>query len=113
MYPGFINKCARIDPDSITKIPVELGKKFTAVCILEENSTFSAEDISWHFANFTVPRESYTRINQSAVAVTVTVSSYMRDPLMCKATKLALSYEDPCTYGIYLDKGCKYFFLFL
>lgn len=112
MYPGFSSKCARIEPDSVAKIPVELGKNFTAVCILDEDSTFSAEDISWFFSNFTIPRESYTRINKSAVSVTVTISSYMGDPLICKATKLTWSYEEPCSYGIFLDKGCKYFFLF-
>lgn len=108
---GFLS-CAKIYPDSIKSISVELGKKFTAVCTLDKDSVYSADDITWFFANVSLPRESYTKVNQSAVALTVNISSDMSNPLKCKATKQTFSYEEPCTYGIYLEKGCKYFFPF-
>lgn len=104
--------CAKISPDSIANIPVELGKKFTATCVLDKDSVYSADDITWAFASVPLPRETYTKINQSAVAVTVTIRSDMNDPLTCAAAKQTGSYEKRCIYGIFLDKGCKYFFLF-
>lgn len=110
--PGSYNVCAKIYPDSTRNIPVELGKDFTAICKLSEDSRYSADDITWFFGNVTLPRESYKKLNKSVVAVTVNVSRDMNNPLKCKATKQEWSFEEPCIYGIFLDKGCKYFFLF-
>lgn len=91
---------------------MELGKEFTAVCKLHEDSVYDADDITWFSRNVTLPRESYKKLNKSALAVTLNISNDLNNPLKCKATKQTFSYEEPCTYGIYLDKGCKYFFLF-
>lgn len=111
LSPGFFNNCAKIIPDSSEIIPVELGKEFTAVCTLSENSIYSADDITWSIGNVTLPRQSYRNINKSST-VSLTISSDMNNPLLCKANKQDLSYEEQCMYGIYLDKGCKYLFLF-
>ncbi|KAK1800531.1 hypothetical protein P4O66_005750 [Electrophorus voltai] len=107
-YPlssGYIDNCAKIQPDSAQTIPVELDKEFTATCILHPNSKYSADNIEWLFGNITVPHELYKKVNNSAVAVTVKVSSDMKNPLICKAHKKSPSYEEPCNYGIFLDKG--------
>lgn len=102
---GSYNVCAKIYPDSTRNIPVELGKDFTAICKLSEDSRYSADDITWFFGNVTLPRESYKKLNKSVVAVTVNVSRDMNNPLKCKATKQEWSFEEPCIYGIFLDKG--------
>uniref|UniRef100_A0A3B1JQZ1 Interleukin 6 cytokine family signal transduce n=1 Tax=Astyanax mexicanus TaxID=7994 RepID=A0A3B1JQZ1_ASTMX len=95
----------KIYPDSTEKIPVELGKEFTATCVLNKGSKYSADDIEWLFGDVPVPREFYKKINQSAVAVTVNISADIKSPLKCKASKQSLSYEQPCMYGIYLLMG--------
>ncbi|KAG9263518.1 interleukin-6 receptor subunit beta [Astyanax mexicanus] len=102
---GCIQCCAKIYPDSTEKIPVELGKEFTATCVLNKGSKYSADDIEWLFGDVPVPREFYKKINQSAVAVTVNISADIKSPLKCKASKQSLSYEQPCMYGIYLLMG--------
>ncbi|XP_072514618.1 interleukin-6 receptor subunit beta [Salminus brasiliensis] len=102
---GSIQSCAKIQPDSPTHIPVELGKEFTATCLLQEDSRYTADDIEWFFANVSVPREFYKKINKSAVAVTLNISTGMKSPLKCSASKQSPSYEPPCTYGIYLSMG--------
>ncbi|MCI4388367.1 hypothetical protein PGIGA_G00084920 [Pangasianodon gigas] len=102
---GFYNSCAKIYPDSRERVAVELGKEFTAVCNLREDSIYNADDIKWFLGNVALPQESYTKLNKSAIAVTVNISSDMNDPLICKAAKQIFSYEDPCLYGIFLDIG--------
>lgn len=89
---------------------MELEKEFKAVCTLREDSAYTADDITWFSGNVTLPKESYTKLNKSALEVTLKISNDISNPLMCKATKQAFSYEEPCTYGIYLDKGCKFLF---
>ncbi|XP_026996793.2 interleukin-6 receptor subunit beta-like [Tachysurus fulvidraco] len=102
---GVFNNCAKIIPDSSKHIPVELGKEFTAVCILREDSIYSADDITWSLGNVTLPRQSYRNINKSST-VSLTISSDMTNPLKCQAKKnQGLSYEDICIYGIFLEKG--------
>ncbi|XP_022536979.2 interleukin-6 receptor subunit beta [Astyanax mexicanus] len=102
---GCIQCCDKIYPDSTEKIPVELGKEFTATCVLNKGSKYTADDIEWLFGDVSVPREFYKKINQSAVAVTVNISADIKSPLKCKASKQSLSYEQPCMYGIYLLMG--------
>lgn len=102
---GFIQCCAKIYPDSSKTIAVELGKEFTATCVLNKDSKYTADDIEWLFKDVSVPREFYKKINQSAVAVTVNISADMKNPLKCQASKKSLSYEQTCRYGIYLSKG--------
>ncbi|TSS11555.1 Ankyrin repeat domain-containing protein 55 [Bagarius yarrelli] len=101
---GFFNSCAKITPDSSTLIPVELGANFTAVCTLRDDSVYNANDVTWFIGNVTLPRQSYTNRNKTS-SVTLIVRSDMNNPLKCTASKQDLSYEDPCMYGIYLNKG--------
>ncbi|XP_058268553.1 interleukin-6 receptor subunit beta [Hemibagrus wyckioides] len=101
---GFFNSCAKIIPDSARYIPVELGKEFTAVCTLSEASVYSADDIKWFMGNIALPRQSYTNLNKSS-NLTLILTSDMKNPLKCNASKQEPSYEVPCEYGIFLDKG--------
>ncbi|XP_036451541.1 interleukin-6 receptor subunit beta isoform X2 [Colossoma macropomum] len=101
---GLFPQCAKILPDSASRMPVEVGKEFTAICKFNQ-SLYSPEDIEWIMGNVTLPRESYKTINKSTVSVTVKISSSMKNPLKCSAFKRTPSFKGPCTYGIYLDKG--------
>ncbi|KAI4878836.1 hypothetical protein NFI96_033549 [Prochilodus magdalenae] len=97
--------CAKIHPDSANKIPVEMGKEFTATCILTQDDLYTSKDIVWSIGNVTLSRELYKIINKSAVSVTVKVSGDMKNPLKCTASTGTQSYSPSCMYGIYLDKG--------
>ncbi|XP_064164620.1 interleukin-6 receptor subunit beta-like [Anguilla rostrata] len=76
--------CGKTYPES----PVlELGQSFTATCVLSEDGMretgATAKDIFWVFRNTRVPEELYTRINDSAVSVTVNVTRELENPLKC------------------------------
>lgn len=107
---GAYQHCSKILPDSTGKIPVELGKEFTATCSLTPDGQYTADDIEWYFLNVTVPRTSYKKINDLAVSLTVNISDTMANPLKCIASTKAGTLLDSCAYGIYLDKGCEYLF---
>ncbi|KAI7793007.1 interleukin-6 receptor subunit beta [Triplophysa rosa] len=97
--------CLKILPDSLDKIYVELGTDFTATCYLQEDSHYTSDDIEWKLDNNSLPKHDYHKINATAVSVTFTVSRDMRGRLTCFASKKSLSYEKPCLYGIFLEKG--------
>ncbi|KAL6472910.1 hypothetical protein MHYP_G00190980 [Metynnis hypsauchen] len=107
---GLFQQCAKILPDSVYQIPIEFGTEFTAICNLN-HSVYTSEDIEWIMGNVTLPRESYKKINESAVSVTMKISSSMNNPLKCSASTRTYSsnpyssFKSPCTYGIYLQKG--------
>ncbi|KAJ8401901.1 hypothetical protein AAFF_G00374820 [Aldrovandia affinis] len=76
--------CGKIYPDS----PVlELDREFTATCVLstrgKQETHATADDIDWMFKNYLVPKEYYTRINDSAVSMTVNITRKLESPLKC------------------------------
>ncbi|KAJ8339608.1 hypothetical protein SKAU_G00363940 [Synaphobranchus kaupii] len=76
--------CGKTYPES----PVlELGREFTATCVLSElgktQTGATAGDIFWEFRNVRVPEERYTRINDSAVSMTVNITRELENPLKC------------------------------
>ncbi|XP_051539217.1 interleukin-6 receptor subunit beta-like isoform X2 [Myxocyprinus asiaticus] len=102
---GSSSSCVRILPDSGQKILVEVGKEFTATCHLLKGSRYTADDIEWLLENKSIPKEKYFKINETAVRVTVNISSNVNGWLKCRAAKESLSYEMPCLYGISLTTG--------
>ncbi|XP_056322292.1 interleukin-6 receptor subunit beta [Danio aesculapii] len=95
----------KILPDSKTKIPVELGKNFTATCHLQDGSEYTSNDIKWSLSNKDIAEVFYHKINETSVSVTVNISRDMGEVLMCKASRESLTYMGKCAYGIYLDAG--------
>ncbi|KAG9353595.1 hypothetical protein JZ751_011715 [Albula glossodonta] len=80
--------CGKISPET----PVlELGKEFTATCVLsalgKRDTGATADDIYWEFKKVRVPRERYTKINDSAVSMTVNVTSQLESPLTCHVSR--------------------------
>ncbi|ROL48594.1 Interleukin-6 receptor subunit beta [Anabarilius grahami] len=96
--------CLKILPDSISKIPVEVGKNFTATCHLLEGSGYTSDDIEWVLGNISIAKQYYHKINETSVSVTVNVNSNVKGWLICK-TRKSLSFQSPCVYGILLDVG--------
>ena len=84
---------------------VEIGKSFTATCSLANTSEATADDIVWRSSLKIIPREQYTKINTSAVNVTIMITSETQSWLFCKVNK-ANNTKD--SYGIELQKGCKF-----
>ncbi|ROL48595.1 Interleukin-6 receptor subunit beta [Anabarilius grahami] len=101
---GSNSTCLKILPDSISKIPVEVGKNFTATCHLLEGSGYTSDDIEWVLGNISIAKQYYHKINETSVSVTVNVNSNVKGWLFCK-TRKSLSFQSPCVYGILLDVG--------
>lgn len=99
---GSTNSCVKILPDSSSSIVVEVGKNFTATCHLQEGSAYTSDDIEW---NISIAKQFYRKINETAVSVTVNISSDMSGWLWCRASKDSLSHIPPCIYGIFLHTG--------
>eukprot|EP00063_Salmo_salar_P008605 XP_013983440.1 PREDICTED: interleukin-6 receptor subunit beta-like isoform X2 [Salmo salar] len=85
---------------------VEIGKEFTATCVLDKAAKATAEDIYWKLKNITVPKEQYTKINDSAVSVTITITNETANWLLCekKGSPLSLNLNQ-VIHGILLTKG--------
>ncbi|XP_048875268.1 interleukin-6 receptor subunit beta [Brienomyrus brachyistius] len=89
---------------------LEIGKEFTATCVLYEfghrQTQATADDIYWQFGNVTVDKEYYTKINNSAVSLTVTVTKDLKQPLKCNIYTRVLSYKHPKNvHGIFFRVG--------
>ncbi|XP_076140563.1 interleukin-6 receptor subunit beta isoform X2 [Alosa pseudoharengus] len=103
-------KCIEIVPDSGNKFgyPVELGKEFTATCILHHKD-LKAENIHWTYGlkSVRLSKEYYRRINESAGSITVNVTEDMMGFFKCVIPSENTIYTNCSsnTYGILLDKG--------
>ncbi|XP_016318003.1 interleukin-6 receptor subunit beta-like [Sinocyclocheilus anshuiensis] len=102
---GSNSSCVKILPDSSSNIVLEVGKNFTATCHLLEGSVYTSDDIEWRLENISIAKQFYRKINETAVSVTVNVSSDMSGLLRCRAAKESLSYAPQCIYGIFLRTG--------
>lgn len=71
----------------------------------------TADDLYWKLSERLISAEHYTKINRSALSVTITVTGEKSEWLYCKKES---SYVDPkdgkFVHGIYLTKGCKFLF---
>ncbi|XP_059381319.1 interleukin-6 receptor subunit beta-like [Carassius carassius] len=99
---GFSRSCLKILPDSNSSIALEVGKNFTATCHLLEGSVYTSDDIEWSMRDIPIAKRFYHKINETAVCVTVNISSDMRGWLRCKAKE---SLSDCYIYGISLHPG--------
>ena len=102
-FSGAIANYGMIQPQSPT---VEIGKNFTATCVLYKDALSTAEDIYWT-NTIEIPKGQYTKINESAVNVTITITSNTGQWLYCKSRRL----PSP-VHGIILTKECKYSHLY-
>ena len=98
------------DPDHGSGHAVELGKEFTATCLLRQKD-LRADNIVWAYSNghtvIPLPRQLYRKINDSAGSITVNVTQDMRSFFTCTVDNHDTIMQSGCRYGILLDKGCK------
>ncbi|TRY85574.1 hypothetical protein DNTS_032552, partial [Danionella cerebrum] len=103
-HTGSISSSVKILPESPwDPIPVEVGRNFTATCHILPGSGYTSSDISWAFGNKSVPEQAYHRINETAVSVTVNISSGMNGWLKCSVRK-PFSFDESIQ-GILLKAG--------
>uniref|UniRef100_A0AAY4DUB1 Fibronectin type-III domain-containing protein n=1 Tax=Denticeps clupeoides TaxID=299321 RepID=A0AAY4DUB1_9TELE len=98
------SRCAKIEPDSSHPIPVEIGKEFTAVCVLR-HTDFTADDIVWMNKTSPLPNKYYTKVNNSASSITFNVTKGNDWTLTCSARRQSYQHFSPCIYGIMLRIG--------
>ncbi|KAJ3604866.1 hypothetical protein NHX12_026918 [Muraenolepis orangiensis] len=99
-----LNRVSRV---SILPQPpaVEIGKNFTATCILANTNGATANNLEWFFKNHIIPREKYTTINSTAVNVTIAITSETPPWLYCQCKHPACASNSENRYGIQLQKG--------
>ncbi|KAJ7988195.1 hypothetical protein DPEC_G00321090 [Dallia pectoralis] len=83
---------------------VEIGKNFTATCVLYSTAEGTADDIFWTCKD-KVPEEQYTKINDSAVSVTIKITKETCKWLLCKRRSRSISNLNTQITGIMLTKG--------
>ncbi|KAL0965008.1 hypothetical protein UPYG_G00275580 [Umbra pygmaea] len=99
---SFMPNIGTIIPQSPT---VEIGKEFTATCVLYEAAHTTADNIYWT-CNDRVPEEQYTKINDSAISVTITITNETCKWLIChKKSSDPLFDQSNHIHGILLTKG--------
>ncbi|KAK2871522.1 hypothetical protein Q8A67_024049 [Cirrhinus molitorella] len=103
---GSNSSCVKILPDSSSIIPLEVGKEFTATChLVKRSEDYTSDDIEWDLENISTAKQSFRKLNETSVSITINVTSDVNGWLRCRAAKKSLSYVSPCMYGILLHAG--------
>ncbi|KAK2818762.1 hypothetical protein Q5P01_024323 [Channa striata] len=89
---------------------VEIGTTFTATCVINNAAEVTADDLYWNVSKTTVPKEQYTKINTSALNVTIRITNEKSEWLFCFCKKKSASVvmnEGRYIHGIFLTKGYR------
>lgn len=101
---GLDLQCGVIEP---VPSAVELHTEFTATCVLFESCirqhVANADDMYWKFQQHKVPKEQYTKINDTAIRITVNITDELNSPLTCNV--MLHGQVEHNIYGIFLNKG--------
>lgn len=92
---------------------LEIGTDFMATCKIINTDEVTADDLYWNLTQTTVPKEQYTKINQSALNVTIPITTENKEWLFCfckKVSPYVVLNKGKFMHGITLTKGCKFFF---
>uniref|UniRef100_UPI0037E76CDD interleukin-6 receptor subunit beta n=1 Tax=Semicossyphus pulcher TaxID=241346 RepID=UPI0037E76CDD len=87
---------------------VEIGSNFSATCLIINTKEVTADNLYWNLSETTLPRDQYTRINSSALNVTLNISSEKSEWLFCLCSKKSpyiILNQGLFINGIYLVKG--------
>lgn len=92
---------------------LEIGTNFTATCMIINTAEVTADCLYWNLSKTTIPTEQYTKINRTAISVTIPITSEEPEWLYCLCKKVS-SYvvlnKGKFLHGILLTKGCKFLF---
>ncbi|XP_062290048.1 interleukin-6 receptor subunit beta isoform X1 [Scomber scombrus] len=64
---------------------LEIGTNFTATCMIINTTEVTADDLYWTLSKTTIPSEKYTKINRTALSVTIPVTSEKPEWLFCRS----------------------------
>ncbi|XP_071323141.1 interleukin-6 receptor subunit beta isoform X2 [Trachinotus anak] len=89
---------------------LEIGTTFTATCMIINTAEVTADDLYWNLSQTRIPSEQYTKVNQSALSVSLQVTGEEREWLYCKCWKQSASVvlnSGRFIHGILLTKGYR------
>ncbi|TNM92469.1 hypothetical protein fugu_019481 [Takifugu bimaculatus] len=84
---------------------LEIGSNFTATCVIVNGKDLTANDLYWNLSKTTVPEEHYTKINSTAVSVTIAVTGEKKEWLYCHSRRVSPINPRGSTHGILLKKA--------
>ncbi|XP_010770864.1 cytokine receptor-like factor 1, partial [Notothenia coriiceps] len=88
---------------------LEIGSNFKATCMIINTTEVTADDLYWKLSATTVSKELYTKLNESAISVTIPVTGVQSEWLFCMAKKGNSPYfflhAGKFVYGVLLKKG--------
>ncbi|XP_053195952.1 interleukin-6 receptor subunit beta isoform X2 [Scomber japonicus] len=64
---------------------LEIGTNFTATCMIINTAEVTADDLYWTVSKTTIPSEKYTKINETALSVTIPVTDEKPEWLYCRS----------------------------
>uniref|UniRef100_A0A8P4GFX2 Fibronectin type-III domain-containing protein n=1 Tax=Dicentrarchus labrax TaxID=13489 RepID=A0A8P4GFX2_DICLA len=99
-----------ISPDSPQSPVLEIGTDFAATCMITNTDEVTADDLYWTLSGTVVPKEQYTRINKTALSVTVPITSEKREWLLCRCKNVSayvVLNKGRFMHGIFLTKGYR------
>ncbi|XP_015257292.1 PREDICTED: interleukin-6 receptor subunit beta isoform X1 [Cyprinodon variegatus] len=87
---------------------VQIGTNVTATCVILNTTEVTADDLYWKINSSIIPKEYYTKINASAVSVTLHITDEVGAWLFCAARSTS-HYINPSKdrflHGIFIKKG--------
>lgn len=90
---------------------LEIGTNFTATCKIINTNEVTADDLYWTLFNFTISKKHYTKVNKSALSVTIPVTGEESGWLKChckKDSNYVTLNRGKFVNGIALTIGCKF-----
>uniref|UniRef100_A0A665T640 Fibronectin type-III domain-containing protein n=1 Tax=Echeneis naucrates TaxID=173247 RepID=A0A665T640_ECHNA len=89
---------------------LEMGTTFTATCMIINTAEITSDDLYWNLSKTIIPREQYTKVNRSALNVTISVSNENCEWLFCLCKEVSASIalnKGRFIHGILLKKGYR------
>uniref|UniRef100_A0A3Q3IHZ7 Fibronectin type-III domain-containing protein n=1 Tax=Monopterus albus TaxID=43700 RepID=A0A3Q3IHZ7_MONAL len=89
---------------------LEIGTNFTATCLILNTDKITADDLYWNISETTVPKEQYTKLNSSALNVTLLVTDKISGWLFCVCKKQIPDVDlnrGKFIHGILLETGYR------
>ncbi|KAM9793544.1 interleukin-6 receptor subunit beta isoform X1 [Syngnathus typhle] len=62
---------------------LQIGTNFTATCVIIDTIEATSDDLYWNLSKTIIPRNQYTKINESALSVTIPVENEEPEWLFC------------------------------
>ncbi|XP_035524114.1 LOW QUALITY PROTEIN: interleukin-6 receptor subunit beta [Morone saxatilis] len=95
-----------------TSSSARIGTDFAATCMIINTDEVTADDPpTGYYLELLYPKNSITRINKTALSVTVPITSEKREWLLCRCKNVSayvVLNKSRFMHGLYLKKGCKF-----